>query len=311
MLMVDFVEKTLKEQDSVLIDHGIVRSNFKIPQTVITWDMIEQLYEIYNTSVPDKNLPALCIAKPESELKMSEIIFGEKRSKAQEDFERTLLFGILNGSLYYPDHTKWFWQSSKYKNLIIPRWVFETCGKSIHHIQKTGDENELWDRNLVARRLRQILNTDPDANIPWNFDLKTCFLTIKEEKEEKAKTQYFSDDIITELCRVYMTHLPKKYNKDKSKIGQYVTQLKKAKTPYKKVKAIDSIIANCPIYAYEYQNKKWSIAYENFVNYKTIAFISEFISNTTVPDFSKNTNAYVEQYVLLNKDTICAYTKNH
>ena len=108
-----------------------------------------------------------------------------------------------------------------------------------------------------------------------------------------------------------MTHLPKKYNKDKSKIGQYVTQLKKAKTPYKKMKAIDNIIANCPLYAYEYQNKKWSVAYENFVNYKTIAFISEFISDTTVPDFSKNTNAYVEQYVLLNKDMICAYTKNH
>jgi hypothetical protein len=309
--MVDFTTRTLKNQDSVLIDHGSARSNYKIPETIITWNMLERLYTVYETSVPDKNRPALCTAKTESDLTMADIIFGAKRSKAQEDFEQAILIGILNGSLRYPDNTKWFWQSSKYRNMIIPKWIFESCDKTVHHARNSVQENELWDRNLVARRLRQILNTDPEANIPWNSDFKTCLLTIREELAEKTNIRYFTDEIIDELLHAYMTHLPKKYIQEKARIGQYIAALKKAKMAYKKVKAIDDILANCPMYAYEYQNKKWITAYGHFVNHKTIAFISEFIPDVSMPDFSENTDRNVEQYVLLNKNAICKYAEIH
>lgn len=310
--MVNFATQTLQIQGETVIDHGMVKPGYSIPTDHITWPVIEKLYSQYNDSVPENELqPALCVAKAESELTLHELVFGIRRSQAQDTFEQTLLFGILNGSLQYPTPEAWFWQSPRYKNLIIPRWIFEPNAKAVQHRTERLRENELWDRNVAARKLRNLLNEDTTQHITWNKTFRHCFLTIKEELAEKTSHRHFTDDIISSLCRAYMHNLPKRYLSEKTTIGQHIASLKRAKSSGQKLRALDNILQNCPMYPYEYDDSPWDTAYSVFVNRKTLEFIYEFIPTVSVPDFSNLSDAAVEQYVLDNKTAICNYINTH
>lgn len=310
--MVDFTTKSLTVHGKLVIDHGIVQSGYDIPIENITWPQIETLYDIYNNSAPDHDMqPALCSAKSETELSMYDIVFGIKRSQAQEEFEKTLLFGILNKTLVYPNPNQWFWQSSKYKNLIIPRDLFLPDTKTVRRRKVQIAENELWDRNLVAYKLRRILNNDVNQIVPWDRTFYHCFSIVKEEFTEKSSHRYFSDSIIAKLAKTYLMHLPKRYSAQKSTIGQYFAKLRTAKTHYQKAKAIENVLTNCPMYSYEYNDEQWCAAYDAFVNQKTLDFICEFMPEIHIPDFSVLSDAVIEQCVLDNKLAICDYISTH
>ena len=84
------------------------------------------MIETYKHSVPNgmRRQRKFFRALPESELSTEDLIAGENRQKAKEKLEMAVLEGSLNGSLKWPDNTKWFWQSEKDPDLIVlKKWI--------------------------------------------------------------------------------------------------------------------------------------------------------------------------------------------
>lgn len=121
MLIIDLESKTLKENGKCLIKEGIPQNNYQISQKPITWEQLEKLYEEYKYSMPNgvKYKKMYFKALEFEDLDTSHLVNGENRTKAKEKLELTLLTGILNKSLTWPDHKKWFWQSIKDKDFIL------------------------------------------------------------------------------------------------------------------------------------------------------------------------------------------------
>lgn len=126
MITVNLETKTVKDGKKILIDHGIPVNGFVIDDTPVTFEKLEKLYTIYKYSVPDalrykyQYFKALNM----NQLKMSHLISGSNRQKAKENLELTLLMGVLNGSLKWPDDNLWFWQSQNDKDFVIlKKWV--------------------------------------------------------------------------------------------------------------------------------------------------------------------------------------------
>lgn len=121
MVKVNLKSKSLIKNNIILILNGTPQGDYKLPNDKITIEKIESLYQIYKHSVPNK----IKYRKPyfkalsEKELSVQDLITGANRQQAKENLETTLLIGILNGSLTWPDETKWFWQSKTDKDLIL------------------------------------------------------------------------------------------------------------------------------------------------------------------------------------------------
>lgn len=115
--------RTVIDGKKTLIKNGNPVGDFTIPTDVITIEQIEQLYTEYKTSVPNgvRYKKNYFRALPADKLPTQNLISGANRQKAKDMLEFTLLVGILNGSLVWPDDTKWFWQSEKDKDLILLR----------------------------------------------------------------------------------------------------------------------------------------------------------------------------------------------
>lgn len=126
MLTVDFTSHTVKANGKTLIDKGIPVNGFVLSTDTVTLDHIENLYQLYKHSVPNQIRYKKCYFKalPAEKLNVSDLIKGENRQAAKENLEMTLITGILNGSLKWPDPKKWFWQSEKDKDLILLREWF-------------------------------------------------------------------------------------------------------------------------------------------------------------------------------------------
>lgn len=96
----------------------------------MTFEELEMLYNEYKHSLPtpenryDKSyFKALEI----HDIPLNKLVNDKNsRQKAKEKLELTFLMGVLNGSITWPDDSKWFIQSDTDKDFIILReWV--TC----------------------------------------------------------------------------------------------------------------------------------------------------------------------------------------
>ena len=310
--MIDFDTRTLKIKDKFLIKNGKPVNDYLISENDVTFEDIECLYAIYETSFPDQRCMSLFRAKPENQLSLSEIVYGEDRSVAQQRLEQTLLEAIISHKLIYPDNDKWFWQSQKNKNLIIPRWIFtQECHRTVTYQSDKSDKNELWDRNIVGRRLRKSMNKDARNDTCFsNMTIKECLTIIKEEISERDETIFFTNDVLNDILMKYMDSIPKKQNKKKAKIGQLVSRIRNAKTPLYKIRAIDALLenANCNTVC---KSEKWYKAYKDFVDYRTLMFIKEFIPHTDTIEISGNIADYTETYITCNSKIIHEYVITH
>lgn len=124
--IIDLKTKSVKRGKTYLIKNGKPISNFKIRTSPVTFSEIEDLYEIYKYSVPDgtRNKRPYFYALGPEQIPTIKMINGANRQKAKEDLELTLLMGILNKSLKWPNQEQWFWQSEKDKDLILLREWF-------------------------------------------------------------------------------------------------------------------------------------------------------------------------------------------
>lgn len=124
--IIDLNTKSVKRGKTYLIKNGKPISNFKIRTSPVTFSEIEDLYETYKYSVPDgtrSKRPYFYALGPD-QIPTIKMINGANRQKAKEDLELTLLMGILNKSLKWPNQKQWFWQSEKDKDLILLREWF-------------------------------------------------------------------------------------------------------------------------------------------------------------------------------------------
>lgn len=309
--MVNFDTQTMIINGETLIQNGIPVNGYILTDKQITLGKIEQLFAVYETSFPDKKETSLFPAKSEQELSMNNIVYGPDRSVAKQELEQTLFVGIINKSLIYPNMQNWFWQSDKYKNLVIPRWLFtQECHKNVTFCQNYSQGNELWDRNLAGRRLRYILNTSACKNTE-TMTIKDCFLTIREELSEHETEKIFTDQIIDHLLAYYFGNLPKRLCKKKAVIGQYIARIRKARTPIYKIREIDAFLEHCPCINTPCTLNEWNTAYGKFVDYRTAMYIAKFMCISTEPIMISNITANLDKYVKDNFDTINQYIVTH
>ena len=102
-------------------------TNFPVNDLLV---MAEGFYWQYRHSIPSARSEAryrrYFRALPEHELSEDDMLYGENRELAQLRLELYLLIAILNSDLIWDEFAKgyWFWQSDKYKSLIILRqWI--------------------------------------------------------------------------------------------------------------------------------------------------------------------------------------------
>ena len=302
--MINFETKTFIKNNKTLIKNGKAVNGYTISDKQVTLSDIELLYQEYETSFPDQQTIAMFPAKPESELKLSEIIYHKNRSETQEILEKTLLEGILNKSLIYPDDSKWFWQSAQHKNLIIPRWLFtDECHREIAYKPRILQENMLWDKNLVGRRLRKTLT---ENTLTTRITFKDCFTILKDELPATKMHNVISDDDINMLLSEYMKQIKKQ--ETKARIGQYVADIKThAKAGFHKRKAIDNLLQNDSYLNVQCHMPRWIDIYENAIDYKTLLFISTFVPDAQPLQLQDKLSDYTNSYIQNNLDAITDY----
>ena len=127
MITVNFETKTVKDGKKVLIDNGIPVDDFEIDTTPVTFEKLEELYQIYKYSVPNTKKYKLRYFKAldANQLQANHLIAGANRQQAKIDLELTLLMGVLNGSLKWPNDKLWFWQSPNDKDFVILKKWFK------------------------------------------------------------------------------------------------------------------------------------------------------------------------------------------
>ena len=94
--------------------------------SIISFELLETLYTIYKHSVPNgiKYKKTYFKALTYDELSTEDLILGANRQTSKENLEIAIISGVLNGSLVWPDETKWFWQSENDKDFILLRkWI--------------------------------------------------------------------------------------------------------------------------------------------------------------------------------------------
>lgn len=126
MLTVNLNTKSAKKDGKTIIENGIPQNGYEINKTPVSFADIEELYDVYKHSVPNrmKRQRNYFRALPENELRTEDLIAGESRQVAKENLEMAVLEGGLNGSLKWPDDGRWFWQSEKDPDLIVlKKWV--------------------------------------------------------------------------------------------------------------------------------------------------------------------------------------------
>ena len=90
---------------------------------------MEKLYRRYKHSVPSERSGGKSRlyfrALPEKDLDDGDMLYGERRDKAQAELELYLLCRILDGFRWNPETMgRWFWQCKADKDLVILReWV--------------------------------------------------------------------------------------------------------------------------------------------------------------------------------------------
>lgn len=128
MLVIDMKTHTVTNGKKTLIKNGKPQNGFQISTEPVSFSQLEELYQTYKHSVPDGlyHKRNYFKALPFEQLSEKDLIQGANREKSRETLEMALITGILNGSLVWPDDTKWFWQSSSDKDFILLKDWFVT-----------------------------------------------------------------------------------------------------------------------------------------------------------------------------------------
>lgn len=126
MLSIDLNTLSAKNGKAYIIKNGKPVGNYQIDQRPVTFDELDQLYSDYKHSVPNGKHYKYNYFKAlqEDSLPLGDLINGHNRDAAKEALEITILTGILNGSLKWPNPQNWFWQSSKDKDFVLLRTWF-------------------------------------------------------------------------------------------------------------------------------------------------------------------------------------------
>lgn len=127
MITVDLKQHSAKDGRRYLIQNGDPVAGFQIRTEPVTFDELEQLYQTYKHSTPNTKRLNKQYFKADAfeDMSTSDVVSGANRNEAQEALEMTLLQGILNGSLKWPDPAKWFWQSETDKDFVLLREWFQ------------------------------------------------------------------------------------------------------------------------------------------------------------------------------------------
>lgn len=131
---IEIIGRTLTVDNNIIIDKGIYRGELGLPvvATKVALEMIEDAYIKYKSSMPNEETNITCRsslfkALPSQKLSDEDLISSEYRSIARIRLELTVLILILNKSIDWDSEQlagKWFWQSSKEKNLVLLKeWI--------------------------------------------------------------------------------------------------------------------------------------------------------------------------------------------
>ena len=131
---IEIIGRTLTVDNNVIIDKGIYRGELGLPvvATKVALEMIEDAYIKYKSSMPNEETNITCRsslfkALPSQKVSDEDLISSEYRSIARIRLELTVLIMILNKSIDWDSEQlagKWFWQSSKEKNLVLLKeWI--------------------------------------------------------------------------------------------------------------------------------------------------------------------------------------------
>lgn len=118
MLKIDFTTQTAVRDGVTIIKNGVAQNDYVIPDTKITFEQLETLYDEYCHSVPDSKRYRFK-ALNANELELKHLTNGKNRRTASETLELTLLTGILNKSLVWKNPKHWYWQSDKYPDFVL------------------------------------------------------------------------------------------------------------------------------------------------------------------------------------------------
>lgn len=128
---VDFRTRTLTLNGRPLIEKGRYEGELGVaPDSEEEFlAHVEELYRRYKHSLPSERSESRShryfTALPEKKLSNEDMLYGQRRDKAQIELELYLLCQILSGLKWNPETMgRWFWQSPTDKDLVILRqWV--------------------------------------------------------------------------------------------------------------------------------------------------------------------------------------------
>lgn len=128
---VDFRSRSLKLDGKFVIQDGKYEGELGVPDCGEEefYANVEELYRRYKHSVPSQRSEGkqrlYFMALPEKCLDDDDMLYGERRDKAQIELELYVLCRILSGFKWNPEKAgRWFWQSEADKDLVILKsWV--------------------------------------------------------------------------------------------------------------------------------------------------------------------------------------------
>lgn len=128
---VDFQSRSLKLNGKYIIQDSRYEGELGMPNCNEDefFSNVEELYHRYKHSVPSERSEGKSrlyfMALPEKSLDDDDMLYGERRDRAQIELELYVLCQILGGLKWNPEKMgKWFWQSSADKDLVILKnWI--------------------------------------------------------------------------------------------------------------------------------------------------------------------------------------------
>ena len=132
---VDFPSRSLKLDGKYIIRNGRYEGELGVAEAdgEEFFMQVEELYWRYKHSVPSERSESRSRqyfrALPEKDLDDGDMLYGERREKAQIELELYILCRILGGFKWDPESMgRWFWQGKTDKDLVILRhWVEPDC----------------------------------------------------------------------------------------------------------------------------------------------------------------------------------------
>jgi hypothetical protein len=237
VITVNFETRTAVKNGKPIIQNGKPVSPFELRETPVSIEELEDLYAVYKSSVPGTK-PAKHTyfrAKSASEMTQEELLKGANRETAQEMLEMTLLQGIINGSVTWPDPEKWFWQSSRDKDFILLRpWITgETESPLLDDVEQRILSNgyirnpTLWRQWMPVQIFRTGTQNTRAAAFkkrfftykPYRYEWTTALSEIKNiqlanGEDKKNQERFFNFDVIDGMRSHYDAHAHTTYRPD-------------------------------------------------------------------------------------------------